>query len=541
MTLLIKNVLILGSPRGPLRQGASEASEAGGGQEFPEKRDVFVTGDKISAIGDFGNKKADEIIDGQGAYLSPGFIDVNTDSDHYLSLLDHPQQEDFLRQGVTTIVGGMCGSSLAPLLYGSLESVQKWGDVRKVNVGWHSVAEFLATLDKLSLGVNFATLVGHSTVRRALVGDNLRDLSKNELHVLGGVLERSLKEGAFGLSTGLGYVHGSKTPYSEIKYLAEIVKKYNGVYATHLRKSGPEFKNSVDETIKLAKETGAKTLISHFMPFRGTEKAYGEALREIRDLPHDMDFNFDLYPFDASVLPIYTFLPAWAQNGGKAVMLRNIKDDWLSERIVKDLPEINSKDFILAQAPGNDFLVGKTLEELSEIFNTENQKRALIKLMASTELRGVVFYKNINANLIRRAIENPRSLIASNAAAMGESEKVRILKPERALGTFTKFLKMAASDGIMPLGAAVKKITRDPAQKFNIKGRGSIKEGDFADIVVFRFNEVVPDAEGTSAEKEKNVEIECVVVNGVVAFKKSGGVLERRGGRVLRHGSAPKA
>ncbi len=522
MTLLIKNVQILGGEGG-----------------FSGIRDVFVTGDKISAIGDFGNKKADEIIDGQGAYLSPGFIDVNTDSDHYLTLLDHPEQEDFLRQGVTTIIGGMCGSSLAPLLYGGLESVQKWGDIRKVNVGWHSIAEFLAMLDKLSLGVNFATLVGHSTVRRALVGDNLRDLSKNELHVLSGVLERSLKEGAFGLSTGLGYVHGSKTPYSEIKYLAEIVKKYNGVYATHLRKSGPELKNSVDETIKLAKEAGAKTLVSHFLPFIGTEKAYGEALREIRALPKNIDFNFDLYPFDTSVLPVYTFLPSWAQNGGKAVMLRNVKDDWLSKKIMHDLPEINPKNFILAQAPDNNFLVGKTLEELSDVFNTENHKQALIKLMVTTEFRSVVFYKNINLNLIKRAVENPRSFIASNAAAIGDSEKVNVLKPERATNTFTKFLKMVASDGVMPLDAAIKKITYNPAQKFNIKGRGEVKEGNFADLTVFKIGEVVG-AVG-EATAEKNVEIECVIVNGTVAFKKGDGFRARRGGRALRHGPISKA
>ncbi len=521
MTLLIKNVQILGSV-----------------EKLSGTHDIFVTGDKISAIGDFGNKKADEIIDGQGAYLSPGFIDVNTDSDHYLSLLDHPQQEDFLQQGVTTIIGGMCGSSLAPLLYGSLESVQKWGDIRKVNVGWHSVAEFLTALNKLSLGVNFATLVGHSTVRRALVGDNLRDLSKNELRVLGGVLERSLQEGAFGLSTGLGYVHGSRTPYSEIKHLAEIVKKYNGVYATHLRKGGPELKDSVDETIKLAKETGVKTLISHFLPFAGTEKAYGEALREIRDLPADADLNFDIYPFDTSVLPIYTFLPVWAQNGGRNVMLSNVKDDWLGEKIIKDLSAMNPKNFILAQAPGNDLLVGKTLEELSEIYNTDDYKRTLLKLMAATELRGVVFYKNINANLIKRAIENPRSFIASNAAAMGDSEKVRIMKPERATNTFTKFLKMAVSQNIMPLDAAIEKITGDPARKFNIKGRGDVKEGNFADLVVFKVNEAAGAAEGTAAEK--NVEIEYTVVNGMVAFKKSEGLRDRRNGRALRHGPASK-
>ena len=139
MTLLIKNVRVLG-----------------GVKEFPDLCDVFVTDDKIAAIGNFPDKKADEVLDGQGAYLSPGFIDINTDSDHYLTLFDHPSQEDFLRQGVTTIFGGMCGSSLAPLLYGTLESVRKWGGSEDYgNVDWHTMGEFLETLNKRPLAVNF--------------------------------------------------------------------------------------------------------------------------------------------------------------------------------------------------------------------------------------------------------------------------------------------------------------------------------------------------------------------------------------------------
>ena len=152
MTLLIKNVHILGSQN-----------------DYGERADIFVSGDKISAIGNFPDKKADQIIDGGGGYLAPGFIDVNTDSDHYLSLFDNSAQEDFLRQGVTTIIGGNCGASLAPLIYGSLEAIQKWTDVGKFNVNWHTLGELLAILDRKPLGVNFATLVGHSTIRRALL------------------------------------------------------------------------------------------------------------------------------------------------------------------------------------------------------------------------------------------------------------------------------------------------------------------------------------------------------------------------------------
>jgi N-acyl-D-amino-acid deacylase len=210
MTLLIKNVQVVGGAH------SSATNAAAGGASTS---DVFVSDNRISAIGRFSNKKADVILDGQGAYLSPGFIDCNTGSDHYLTLFDNPSQEDAIRQGVTTILGGMCGASLAPLLYGSLESLQKWGDPDRVNVNWHTMKEFLAVMDKRPLAVSFGTLVGHATVRRAIVGEALRELTKNELNVFSRTLEAALAEGAFGLSAGLGYVHARKTPYAELRVL----------------------------------------------------------------------------------------------------------------------------------------------------------------------------------------------------------------------------------------------------------------------------------------------------------------------------------
>jgi len=500
MTLLIKNVQIL---------CASE--------DFKESRDVFISGDKISAIGSFPNKKADEVIEGQSAYLSPGFIDVNTSSDHYLCLFDNPSQEDFLKQGVTTIIGGMCGSSLAPLLYGGLESVQKWGNISKVNVGWHTIKEFLDILDKKPLAVNFATLIGHSTIRRDIVGDSLRSLTKNELEVLSEMLRRGLKEGGFGLSTGLAYVHSRETPYSEIKHFAQITKEFNGVYATHLRKSGKEIGESVKETIKITKETGVKTLISHFMPLRKAEKEYETALLQIENLPSDFDFHFDVYPYDTSILALYTFLPLWVQNGGAAVMIANIKDEWLQPKIEKDLPLVNPDDFVVAQAPINNALVGLSLREIANLFNAPNYRTALLRLMISTELKAVIFYKNINSNLIKRVLASPKSLIATNAASFSESHKEKILKPERAASAFTKFLNLVLEDKIMPLEEAIRKITFEPARKFGLAHRGLIKEGYFADFAAF-----------------KDGQIKFVVVNGVVTIK-DGAFQNKFPGKSLRH------
>lgn len=500
MTLLIKNVHLLGEEK-----------------QRKQSADVFVNGDKISAIGNLGNKKAEVIVDGQGAHLSPGFIDVNTDSDHFLSVFDYPNQEDFLGQGVTTIIGGMCGSSLAPLLYGSLESIQKWADINKVNVNWHRVEELFSLLEKRLLAVNFATLAGHSTIRRALIGESLRDLTKNELMVFGETLARALREGAMGFSSGLSYVHSRETPYSELKFLTNITRQYGGVYATHLRKVGEGVGESVEETIKLAKESGARTLISHFVPFQGSEEGYEASLKKIDELPGEIDLHFDLYIHDTSVLALYTFLPIWAQNGGQAVMVRNVNDEWLRPRIIKDLPRILPRDFIVAYAKNNDVLVGRSLEELGEIFGLRDSREALLKLMRVTGLRASIFYKNINARLIKNALKSKRFLIASNAASFKQNQGEKRLKPERATSTFTAFLSLVESEKLMPLEQAIRKITLEPAQKFGLEGRGAIREGAFADLVGFRGSD-----------------IKFVVVNGGLVLK-DGSFQGWFPGRVLKH------
>lgn len=475
MTLLIRDVQILG-----------------GTKEYADRMDVFVSDDKISAIGHFANKRADEVLDGLGAYLSPGFIDVNTDSDHYLTLFDHPGQEDFLRQGVTTIFGGTCGSSLAPLLYGGLESLGKWADPNKVNVNWHTVAEFLKVLDRRPLGVNFGTLAGHATIRRAILGEANRDLTKNELGVFARTLRAALQDGGFGFSTGLSYLHARKTPYAELKALADIVKGFNGIYATHLRDAQKGIATSVEETIKLAKETKIKTVISHFVPVVGFEAEYEKALAAINALPSEIELRFDIYPSTSMLLPIYTFLPAWAQTGGVLTMLANVKDEWYAARIKKDMPQLDEEHFVIAQAPNNDFLVGKTLEDVRKIYNLHDGRDALIRLMITMNMRGGILYRNLSAPHAKKAIASKRSFIASNAPSFAEEPfRGKQFKSERTTSTFTHFLSLVERENIIPMNDAIAKLTSEPARMLNLPLRGTIAEGNIADLTCFKGNDVM--------------------------------------------------
>jgi N-acyl-D-amino-acid deacylase len=474
MALLIKNASLLGV-----------APEL----KVPARVDLFISGEKISAIGNFAEKKADEVFDAGGAFLAPGFIDVNTDSDHYLSLFDNPSQEDFLRQGVTTIVGGNCGSSLAPLLYGSLESIQKWTDVSNVNVDWHTVNEFLSLLERKPLGVNFVTLIGHSTVRRALVGDAIRNLTQSELVVMAETVRRGLSEGAAGLSTGLGYVHSRETPYEEIAALVKVVKHHDAVYSTHLRKGGRELGEAVREAVSIAEECGARVLVSHLLPLQGAEHEYQETLEMIEALPKEIDLHFDLYPFDTVVLPLYTFLPLWAQNGGRDVMAANVRDKWLQPRLVKDMPHVDPVSVKIAWAAKNDALRGMTLKDFMQTYDLVDGREALLRLMLTTELKAALFWRNINRSLVREGLKSKRSFVASNASSLAPERKEE--KIDRATATFPTFLRMVQSERLMPLEDAVCKITREPARTLNLRGRGEIKEGNVADLTCFAGSEIL--------------------------------------------------
>ena len=290
------------------------------------------------------------------------------------------------------------------------------------------------------------------------------------------------------------------------------------MYATHLRNPSKGIAASVEETINLAKETGVKTLVSHFVPVVGSEEEYETALAAIEALPDDMDFHFDIYPSSSSLLPIYTFLPLWAQNGGVDVMLANVKDEWLAARIRKDMPHLDEEHFVIAQAPGNDFLVGKSLKEVKHMYGFTDGRDALIRLMVTMNMRGGVLYRNLASHLTKRAMASKRSFIASNAPSFTDSAAPgRQLKSERTTSTFTKFLAMVEQEHLMPLEEAITKITAAPAKKFDLALRGTVTEGNFADLVCF-----------------KSDEIKFTIVNGKVAMH-NGACAQMFAGKVLRH------
>ena len=465
MSLLIKGVQIV---------------DGKGGE--PYKADVFVQRNIISAIGDLKHKKTDEIIDGLGSYLTPGFIDIDTDSDHYLHLFTNPAQGDFVAQGVTTIIGGHCGLSLAPLLYGTLESLAGWADTNKVNVNWHTVREFLDSLHKVPLGVNFGTLVGHRTVRDALTRGEYRELTDKEFGVFENIILRAMEDGAFGFSTGLGYVHGQYAREKEIKRLVGVLSKTGGIYATHLRSQTGELMRSVEETVRVANYTEVKTLISHLRPLVGYEEQFESSLEYIKENTPAGRLYFDIYPHDTSIYPIYALLPRWVQLESAEAMLEELRNPDAIARIKKDFALVSGKlgAVQISSAPRNGYLVGRTVEQAAKDSDTSIPD-TVIAIMNMTNLKATVFLKDINFEILIKALTHERAFIASNGNSPAQGE---FLKHERSTNTFPKFLKLVLERKLMTLPQAIKKITHDPARYFDIRDRGTVEEGKIADLVL---------------------------------------------------------
>ncbi len=451
--------------------------------------DILISGQKISAVSaKLSKRKVKEVIDGLGLTVAPGFIDVNNDSDHHLSLFTNPSQIDFLNQGITTIIGGQCGASLAPLMYGSLASLSQWATTDRVNVNWASVRELKSILNKIGLGVNFETLVGYSTVRKDFTGEEIRDLTKSEIEVFINIVDGALKDGALGLSTGLGFLDSKFIPFAEIKKIVSLVAKRGKVYATHLRDEKEDLLRSVEEALTMSRETGAKTIMSHLRPLNGYEKEFNEAMNLIEKNLVSSNIYFDVNPFTATIFPIYTYLPDWAQNEKLETMLENIKSPEKRKVIAKEMKKLNLEELVVTYAKDQGSLIGKSLLELSQ--NREKDVISVIlDIMEASKMKAMLMSKNLNSSLLQPLLTHSRSLIGTNSASLPPFKLGREIKLERTISTFTKYLEIVSGQG-MPIESAIKKITSLPAQLFGLKNRGLIKEGYFADLVLLKNNKV---------------------------------------------------
>ncbi len=489
------------------------------------KADVAVSKNKISKIGNLARAKGRTEIDANGKVVSPGFIDIHNHSDGYWRIFLDPQLPSMVYQGVTTIIGGNCGASIAPLTSGRIiESIQKWADLKQVNVDWLSMGEFVEKMRSRKLGLNFGTLVGHGTLRRGVALDEMRRLDRNELDVVKKLLDKSLREGALGFSTGLAYSHEKAAAWDELVEMIEVAKNLNRIYTTHLRDESENVIAAVDEALSLAKETGVNLQISHLKVMGEKNWHLMDEMIEKIELAHKSGVNvaFDVYPYTQTGSVLYIFLPSWATEGGKKLLLKRLKDKNIREKIISEMRE-NSKyhyeGAIVAISPISKSLTKKRISEIAASQEISVEE-ALINLLIASEGRVVTIVDCLSEENLKKIIRHPLSMIASDGAGYGISHKDsgELVHP-RCFGTFPKILrKYVREEKLLTFEEAVRKMTSFPANKFGIRKRGVIQKDYFADLIVFDPNKM-----GDKATVENPYQyaegVSEVIVNGKFAMR----------------------
>jgi N-acyl-D-amino-acid deacylase len=462
---------------------------------------------------------------------------VSNHSDTYLTLFTNPSQKSLISQGVTTIIGGNCGASLAPLISNSaISSIQKWSNVTDINIDWTTVKEYLRVVKSKEFAPNFATLVGYDTVRRGLIGDSNRALVDSELQVILKTLDQSLSEGALGVSVGLAFSHMQSVDQNELLKISDLVKKHNKILTVHTRNDGEYVIESIQQIIDLVKTTMVKTHINHIKILGHKNWKYSKELNEMLNqaVEDKLPLTFDIFPYTANNTVAYVLLPSWVSLGGKAVLLKNLNDGNIRQRVIQDM-KTNSYDYnriIVSDSPMNKSIIGKTIVEIAK-----NQgltvEDALIQLIIASGGRARVMVESISENHISELMAMSSSVIGSDSAGYDDSIiKLKGYEHPRSFGTFTKFLQEYNKENQSKWEKSIPKITSLPATIFGIENRGLILENMQADIVIIdpekfescaNFNQPIQYSKG----------IEEVIINGRIAFQ-DGEVIDMPGQVITR-------
>jgi N-acyl-D-amino-acid deacylase len=501
------------------------------------RSDIALSEDKIVALGDLSHARGEKEIDASGKYVTPGFVDVNNHSDTYWQLLSNPLLESMVCQGVTTIIGGNSGASLAPLARPEvIRSIQKWTDVEKINFNWLSMEEFLRELEKREPTVNFATLVGHGTLRRGVLKDETRAIAPQEIEMMRTFLKGALKEGAIGFSTGLRYTHARSAGARELATLAKTAADLGGVYATYVRDEEENLVKAVEEALLVARESKAPIHISHL-------KAVGEQNWHLMDevfnlietaALNDIEVTFDVYPYTSTGSVLYTFLPEWVTEQGRKMMIEHLKDRQTYLSVLRDMHK-NSHDYsqiFISSSTLSKMMTRRKVSEIAEL-QGKSPEEVVLDLLLASDGRAIVSIEALSERNVLKAVQHPFSIISSNGVGYSKAYAgTGDLVHPRNFGTFPKvFAEYVRKEKALSWEEAVHKMTGKPALKFRLEKRGILEKGYFADLVIFD-PETIEDKATLEDPYQYPVGISHVIVNGALAYED--GKIGARKGMVLR-------
>lgn len=504
--------------------------------------DVAVQDGRIAAIATHLKGDAKSVVDATGLVLTPGFIDIHSHSDFALPI--DGSAESRLLQGVTTEIGGNCGMSPAPVVPDQLEMIKKYTAflTQGLSWDWSSYGEFLQAIEMNHPAVNFGGLVGHGTLRVAAMGFDNRPPQPEELQKMQALLDASMSEGAFGLSSGLIYPPGCYADTDELAEVAKAVAPYGGFYETHMRDEGDGILQSIDESAEVGQRAGVPVQIAHHKVVgrhnwgRGVDSQARIAEWRAKGL----DITNDQYPYIASSTTITTIFPDWAHEGGVDGLLGRLTTPETRARLRQEVLSKMEKqsrrfeDILIAQVnlPENKHLEGLTVAEAAGLVSREPIDWCFDLVVAEQAGVASVFFGMDEAD-VKAIMAHPLTMIGSDGSSMAMEGPG---KPHpRNFNTFARVLaKYALSEGVISLEEGVRKMTSLPASRLRLFDRGLIRPGTWADLVLLDTTELAETA--TFAEPRQAPRgIKRVWVNGQLAVL-DGKVTGMRAGQVLRFG-----
>ncbi|MBM3784838.1 MAG: D-aminoacylase [Acidobacteria bacterium] len=480
------------------------------------KADIGVTGGRIQSVGNLKGKTAGTTIDAANRVVTPGFIDVHTHVEGAVEL--NPMGANYLLDGVTTIVTGNCGGS-------------------RVNL-----REWFERLEKIKLGLNLATLIGHNSVRSEVMGRANRLATDEEIVRMQALVDQAMRDGAVGFSTGLIYIPGTYSDTREVVALAKAASRHNAVYASHMRDEGAKVKEAIDEAVTVGEQANLRVQISHFKI--DTPRLWGMSKETIalveQHRARGIDVVVDQYPYDHSSTNLGITLPSWALADGQKAIDERLANSATRARIAaemrKRLEDAGRKDYSYATVANygtNPAYNGKNISEINQLEGREAGVDNEIETIFAMIVKGgaQMVYHSMGMEDVERILRYPNTAIASDG---GIREFGSGMPHPRSYGTNARVLaEFVRKRGTLTLEDAVRRMTSLPARTFRFTDRGLIREGFVADLLVFdpanvRDLATYPDPHHYSEG------FDYVLVNGVPVV--AGGKLQAaRPGRILRH------
>lgn len=513
--------------------------------------DVGIRNGHIAAIGDLANAPAKQKIDARGKVVAPGFIDMLGQSE--LTILVDPRLPSKIYQGITTEITGE-GGSVAPLNDAMIAADRAGYEHLHITPDWRSLREYFGRLEKQGMGINLATYVGATSVRRMVLGDAKVDPTAAQLEQMEKLVDEAMRDGAVGVSTSLQY---SPAPYAKTEELIALAKeasKYGGIYATHMRSEGDAVLESIDEATRIGREAQIPVEIWHL---KAAGKAnWGKMPKIVERIDaagaSGVDVSANTYAYTAWFNTFSAFVPPWAHDGGDAKLIERLKDPATRAQIRKDLmsagkdsagedwdnewQEIPGPEAILVAVVQNPELVplqGKRLSEIAALWH-EDAIDALCDLLIKDRAFTEVAVFGMDEPDVVLGLKQPWMSVDNDSQGTSPDGLLGGEHPHpRAYGTFPRILrKYVREEHALTLPDAIRKFTALPAQRMRLTDRGVLKQGMWADVVVFD-PEKISDKATFEDPNQLSVGMDYVLVNGesVIADGQMTGTLP---GKVLR-------